>query len=266
MSEMVSIKNLSVGYQKAIVKQFSIELKKGEIVAILGRNGSGKSTLLGGICGLNKVFGGEIAVDGVRTNGLSTKKRARHISYFTQRTPRMEGFLAEQVIEMGCYAGHDDLFSLKTQQKKQETVYRCATLLGIGSLLKRPCHELSEGQRAMVFLAKVFAQNTSLILLDEPDNNLDYENTNHFFNLCQTMIKEQEKSGIIVLHNPSLALNFCDRMLILKDSVTVCDCSVKDTSIDELQKALRTLYPNIVVGKDPHTALFYTVYQKSINS
>ncbi len=259
----ISIKNLSVGYKKPIVQNIDIDIKNSETIAILGKNGSGKSTFLGGLCGINKVFSGNILIDDINIHNLSARKRARYISYYTQRTPVMDGLLAEQVIEMGCYSRFNEVFAFKTQNEKQSIVSKCADMLGITHLLKSECHKLSEGQRSLVFLAKLFAQDTPLVLLDEPDNNLDYENTNMIFSLSNKLIKNQNKSAITVLHNPSLALNYCDRIIILDNGTTTSDFSVNETRLEDIQKNLRFIYPNINIGKDVKTDKFYTIYEEN---
>ncbi len=248
MEWMLEIEDLSVGYSAPIINDISFRVKHGEIVAILGRNGSGKSTLLGGISGAQKVYQGQIMVNGISMKEQNIRKRASYISLLSQKTPRMAGLLVEQVIGMGCYQKHG-LFLLQVQEKRK-TIERCAELFGIKNLLEKECHKLSEGQRGLVFLAKLVAQNTPVILLDEPDSALDYMNTHHFFEVVKKLVRTQNKAAMIVLHNPVMALKWCDRIMILDNGRLIENLDLKKIEITEIQRGLQKIYPQIKVMQD----------------
>ncbi len=260
MESVLSVKNLSVGYKNEVIKNISFDVNKCEIVGVIGLNGSGKSTLLGGLCGINKLFGGDIFVGGVKINSLSSKKRARYISYYTQRTPNVSGLLVKQIIQMGSYSKDYFGFSLPNLEGKNNTVNTLAKLFKIEHLLDTDVSKLSEGQRSLAFLAKIFAQDTPIVLLDEPDNNLDYLNTHNLFKVFKAQIEEKNKSALVVLHNPTLALNYCSRLIIIKSGVIVDEVSTAKCSISAIQNALRKIYPDIIINKDTATDAFYTVF------
>ncbi len=260
METVLSVKNLSVGYKNEVIKNISFDVYKGEIVGVLGLNASGKSTLLGGLCGINKLFSGEIFVEGIKINSLSSKKRANYISYYTQRTPAVEGLLVRQIIGMGTYSKNSGIFSLSNSEEKSDTINACAKLFKIDHLLDTDVSKLSEGQRSLAFLAKIFAQDTPIVLLDEPDNNLDFLNTHNLFKAFKAQIEEKNKSAVIVLHNPALALNYCSKLIIIKNGEIAGEVSTINCSISSIEKVLRNVYPNIIINKDKATDTFYTVF------
>ncbi len=260
MKNVLCVKNLCVGYREPILNDISFDVNQGEIVGFLGLNGSGKSTLLGGLCGINKVFSGEIFVKGTKINSLSSKKRAQYISYYTQRTPKIEGLTVRQVIELGCYSKSTDLLSVIYDKNKTEITNKCAKLLKIENLLDTDILKLSEGQRSLAFLAKIFAQDTPIVLLDEPDNNLDFLNTHNLFTTFKNQISNKNKSAIIVLHNPTLALNYCNRLFLISDGKIIGETSTQNDSIETMQEILRLIYPDIIIGRDDKTSSLYTVF------
>ncbi len=262
MRNVLSVKNLSVGYKNAIVNDVSFDVSTGEIIGILGLNGSGKSTLLAGLCGINKIFSGDIFVSGIKINTLSSKKRARYISYFTQRTPAVEGLTVKQIIELGCYSKSSDFFLILNQRENNETVRYCANLFNITHLLDTDITKLSEGQRSLAFLAKIFAQDTPIILLDEPDNNLDYLNTHNLFSTFKNQVENKNKTAIVVLHNPALALNYCSKLIVISGGEILGEASTKDGNTAKTQSLLRCIYPDIIIKKDSGTNMFYTVFEK----
>ncbi len=260
MSIIFSVDKLAIGYKKIIAKDISFTGNEGEIIGILGANGSGKSTLLGALCGINKVFSGAVTVNNVDICKLSTKDRAKYISYYTQRTPQMDGFLVHQIIEMGLYAQQSDIFG-NTDNGELATA---AKIFGVEHLLHHEYHKLSEGQRSMVFLAKTFAQNTPVILLDEPDNNLDYSNMHYLFSAFREQVISCNKCGVVVLHNPSLALNFCDKIIIFSGGTTSAPIDIISSTTQELESLLKEIYPELVVRKDEVSGMFYSLFD--INS
>ncbi len=262
MAKILKLDNLTVGYKKPIVNNISLEVNESEIVGILGLNGSGKSTLLGGLCGLNKIYSGELYVNNVKLNNLSIKKRSRYLSYFTQRTPNLDGFLVEQIIEMGCYSKYNSYFPASNLSDKRNTVVKCAKLFKIDHLLKSEYAKLSEGQRSMVFLAKTFAQDTPVILLDEPDNNLDYLNINYLFSNLKTQIQKNKKCGLLVLHNPNLALNLCEKLVIIDKGSIAASFYIQSANTSEIQNYLRIIYPEIVIKKDIESNVFYSTFMQ----
>ncbi len=249
MSVLFEAHDLTVGYERPVVHEISFTADSGEIVGILGRNGYGKTTLLRGIMGGVTCFSGEILVDGVPCRNLPAKKRARYLSVLPQQTEIMGGILAREVIEMGRYP-YGGLFGDIGEAGKR-LIEETAETLDITNLLESDCGKLSQGQRQLVLLARLFVQDTPVMLLDEPDASLDFYNTHILFSTLSTMIREQQKAAILVLHNPELALQWCDRLVILKHGRIAAELRPATADERETEDALRLLYENIQVRRDP---------------
>ncbi len=254
MNGFFDVCDLSVGYEKPIVHGISFSAEPGEMVGILGRNGLGKTTLLRGMMGSVKCFDGEVYVHGTPCMSLSAKKRAAYLSVLPQQTEIMGGILASEVIEMGRYP-YGSLFHDIGKEEKQ-LILETAKTLGISELLESDCGKLSQGQRQLVLLARLFVQDTPVMLLDEPDASLDFYNTHILFSTLHGMVKQKQKAAVLVLHNPELALRWCDRLLVLKDGVISGEICTATASEQDVECALQMLYPEISVKYDENSGTF----------
>ncbi|MFV0481940.1 MAG: ABC transporter ATP-binding protein [Campylobacteraceae bacterium] len=172
---MIEIKDLSCGYKhKTIIKNFSIEASKGEILCLLGPNGIGKTTLFKTIIGFLKPLSGEIFIDGKNINNLNDKQRASIIGYVPQSHIPPFPFRVLDVVLMGRTPKLD---MFESPSKKDEEISKEAlNKLKISHLTYRIYTELSGGERQMVLIARALASQTSMLILDEPTSNLDFGN------------------------------------------------------------------------------------------
>lgn len=254
MEPFFEVRNLTVGYHHPIVSNISFSVSAGELLGILGRNGQGKTTLLRGITGDAKRFSGEIWINGDDCTKLSVKKRASLQSLLPQKTYIPQGMAVQEVLEMGCYPSRQLFQSLSSADR--EKISLAAKRLGITTFLKSDCSKLSIGQQQMVLLCRMLIQDTPIMLLDEPNAALDYDNTQMLFKTLRALVQEKRKIGILVLHDPETALRWCDRLLILDHGILLQDLHVESASEDQIQEALQQLYPQIQVRKNP----FYNGY------
>jgi len=176
---MLEIKDLTVGYSSPIVKNASLTLAPGEVVGLLGRNGSGKTTLLRGLCGSAKVLSGSALLDGKNLCLMRPRQKALRLSLLSQRSEQMEGLQVGEVICMGRFSRSG--FWAGSSPADDALCRQAAKELGIAHLWEKDCAALSEGQRQMVQLARVTAQDAEVLLLDEPSSALDLENGQRLF-------------------------------------------------------------------------------------
>ena len=134
-------------------------------------------------------------------------------------------------------------------REERERVRAAAAQFEVDHLLDRDCAQLSEGQRQLVQLARLAAQDAPILLLDEPNTALDFDNTALLFDRITQMV-EGEKCALMVLHDPALALDRCHRLLLLDGGRLVDDIIVAERREEELQAALRRLYPSIRVRRE----------------
>lgn len=248
---MLNVKSISAGYGKEIITDISLSVGNGELVGILGPNGCGKTTLIKSVSGVIKPKSGLVEVDGKNITNLSARKKALYISTLSQRLYAVSGFTASDIIETGLYA-RSGIFGKISDYEKGE-IRKTALSLGIEKLLNRDYSKLSEGQRQMVNLAAVAVQNTPVVLLDEPDSALDFNNVNMLFERIESIVKESGKSAVAVLHNPALALERCSKIFIMKNGRIVAETKKNDPSLED---KLKFIYPEIKTIKAGGNRIF----------
>ena len=155
---------------------------------------------------------------------------------------------------MGRYAHGGLLFR---ERRERERVQTAAARFGIESLLETDCAALSEGQRQLVQLARVTVQEAPVLLLDEPNSALDFENTHRLFSELRRFARKDGRAVLTVLHDPALALRWCDRLMLLTDGCLSETISVADSPLEELQSFLRRLYPSLRLGRDGKSGAFF---------
>ena len=153
---------------------FTLELRPGEVLALLGPNGGGKTTLLKTLLGLMPPQGGEVLLDGGRSRDVPLRERARQLAYVPQVAATGFGFLAREVVLMGRTA-HGGLFA-RPSARDRAAVAAAMERLGIAASRERPVTELSGGERQLALVARALAQEPRAVVLDEPTASLDFGN------------------------------------------------------------------------------------------
>ena len=186
--------------------RFSLTVERGEQVAILGPSGAGKSTLLNLIAGFLTPASGSLTIDGV--DHTSTPPSRRPVSMLFQENNLFSHLTVAQNIGLGLNPG------LKLNAAQQEKMHAIARQMGIDNLMARLPGELSGGQRQRAFLAMVLAQDTPVVLLDEPTTYLDI---NHQVELMRLMgeLRTQGKTVVAVLHDLNQASRYCDQLVVM---------------------------------------------------
>ena len=210
---MIEIKNVSFSYgSKAAVKDISFDVPFGECVAVLGNNGSGKSTLI--TC-LNKVLTpktGKVVIDEVDALQMSRLDIAQHISYVAQKNEMSQMTVFDSVL-----LGRKPYIKWVVSQEDIDICNGIIDKLGLSSFKLKYIDELSGGELQKVMLARALAQQPKLMLLDEPTSNLDPKNQYEMLALVRNLTIERQICSVIVLHDITLALRYCDRFLFIKD-------------------------------------------------
>jgi iron complex transport system ATP-binding protein len=243
---LLSLQNVSVGYPgKDIVRDVSFDVHTGEFCALLGLNGSGKTTLLKGICGLLPLSGGSCHIDGTDISKMSEKKRAGFVSMIPQRHSKLIGITVLDAVLMGLNAR---LGILETPSAKDKTLaFEALEKMEIPHLYKEDFSRLSEGQKQLVILARTIVQNAPVMLMDEPDSALDFPNKHKTLARIQKLVRDERKACLVTLHDPNLAMNFCDKLILLDNGEIASEVQLKNTGKDDIQKKLTTVYKKITV-------------------
>jgi iron complex transport system ATP-binding protein len=186
----------------------------GEFTALVGRNGTGKSTLLRTIAGLTRPLAGEIVVDGRPLSEMTTREIASRISFVSTEEVRVTNLKVADVVGLGRAPytnwigslGHDD------RQKVRESL----ALVGMTGFSHKAMDTLSDGERQRVMIARALAQDTPIILLDEPTAYLDLPNRYEICLLLRELAHTQGKSIIFSTHDLSIALELCDTLALIE--------------------------------------------------
>lgn len=216
----IEITNLTAGYGKEpVLKNINIRIDQGKICALLGHNGSGKTTLINCLNALIKPSRGRVTVMGKDISRLDRVHIARLISVVPQSSYSVFNFPVLDMILMGS-ASRLKAWASPGRKEKQKA-YRVMEEVGISGLATARYNELSGGQQQLVLLARALFQDTPLMLLDEPNSHLDFCNQHRIMQLMSEMVKIRGITAIITLHDPNLALYYCDQIIMLKEGEVV---------------------------------------------
>ncbi len=211
---LFQIENLAVDVPgRRLLDGITLDLPKGQVIALIGHNGSGKSTLL-------KVLARQVAASGRVTfegRGLSdwqARDYARRLAFLPQTTPPAEGMLVRELVALGRYPWHGALGRFGPHD--EEIVARAMEECGVARFAKRLVDTLSGGERQRVWLAMMVAQEAGTLLLDEPISALDIAHAVEVLALVRRMCHEQGRSAVIVLHEVNMAARFCDHIVAIK--------------------------------------------------
>ena len=209
----IRVQNVSFTYDGlAVLKDVSLQVPAGAFTVLLGKNGSGKSTLLKMMAGLLHYKTGTIEILGKGLNRLALSERGKLIGYLPQFHTPVFPFTVREVVLTGRAAYVFSQPSNRDREKAEQAIAE----VGIEELRDRPYTELSGGERQLVMIARVMAQEPKVILLDEPLSHLDLANQARFLGL----VKKLTASGLTVLavlHDPNLAFLSGDHFVFLKD-------------------------------------------------
>lgn len=234
---MLQVDRLRFEYgHQLIFQEVGFSLKEGELCAILGINGSGKSTLFRCIMGFISPKEGSICFDGQDIKRHRISDLAKKIAYVPQDHPVTFPYLVREIVLMGRTAHISNFFDVAVQHHQK--VEAALEALGLEGLADRPFSQLSGGQRQMVLIARALAQETSLVLLDEPTASLDFKNQLLIWNILSNL-RQEGKSVLVCTHDPNHVLWFCDRVLVMDSSRLVADGHPREV-LDE--QTLRKIY------------------------
>ncbi|GBE54264.1 hemin import ATP-binding protein HmuV [archaeon BMS3Bbin15] len=245
---MIKIDNLDVSYDTLkVLRDISLEFKKGSFVGILGPNGAGKTTFLRAIASLIP-FEGNIEVLGRNLKDIQRKEIARLISMVPQDFQVDLEFKVIEIVLMGRYP-YLRLFEFDGKEDYKIAV-ESLEITGSGHLKDRMFKNMSSGERRMVLLAKALAQKAELMLLDEPTSNLDPYHGIEIMRLLKKLVAD----GITVvasMHNINMASLYCDRIVLLKHGRIVGD-GVPEEVIT--RRSIKDVYGvDVIVEKHPVT-------------
>ena len=193
-----------------ILREVSVDVRRGEFLGVIGPNGSGKTSLMALLAGIRRPKTGEILLDGVPIARLSRREVARRLAFVEQQAETAERITARQAVELGRtpYLG-----ALSPWSAADDAIVDAALEnVDMRHLADRGWHALSGGERQRLHIARALAQEPEILLLDEPTNHLDIA---HQLGLLD-LVRRQGLTVVAALHDLNHAAMFCDRIAILE--------------------------------------------------
>ncbi|MER3473680.1 MAG: heme ABC transporter ATP-binding protein [Armatimonadota bacterium] len=221
-AEILRAQDVWAGYgEREVLKGVNLRLERGEFVGLLGPNGSGKSTLLRVLSGVLKPSRGQVWLDGYPLSHLRAKDVAKRLAFVPQREEVAFSFTAWEVVLLGRapYIGWWGKERADDVRAAQRAMERTDSL----PLAERTMGALSGGERQRVVLARGLAQETPVLLLDEPLTHLDVAHQVNTLALLRQLNREEGLTVLSALHDINLASEFCDRLLVLRQGQIVAD-------------------------------------------
>lgn len=210
----IELHNLRLAYgDRVLMDQVTASIPGSRLTALVGRNGTGKSTLLRAITGLNDHYSGEILLNGKRLKDLAPRERAATVSFVATDKIRIANLLCEDAVALGR-APYTNWIG-RMQEADREIVARSLDLVGMGGFARKPMDTLSDGECQRVLIARALAQDTPVILLDEPTAFLDLPNRYILCSLLGRLAHEQHKCILFSTHDLDIALNLCDEVALI---------------------------------------------------
>ena len=230
---MFQLVGLQIGYAgRALCTPFSIEVPPGSFVSILGQNGAGKSTLLKTLSLDIPAVGGEVRIDGIDLELVSRRVLARTLAIVTTERIEADALTVREVVEMGRQPYTDFFGRLVCEDRR--IVAEAMNFVGVDAMAERDISSLSDGERQKVMIARALAQETPVILLDEPTSFLDAASRIEVMALLKRLSVERRKTIILSTHDVGTALEYSSEMwLVFPDSEIV---SVKPAALIEAYK------------------------------
>lgn len=247
-SHILSAERLTLSYgDRTIVEGLDLVIPPGRITAIVGANGCGKSTLLRALARLISPREGQVILDGKALHGRATKEIARTLGLLPQSPIAPEGIAVADLVGRGRHP-HQKLLA-RWSSHDYEVVAQALAATGIEELADRSVDELSGGQRQRAWIAMALAQETDILLLDEPTTFLDVAHQVEVLDLLTDLNRDRGTTIVMVLHDMNLAARYADHLFALRSGSVVASGAPDDVMTGELIREVFDL--DALVVPDP---------------
>ena len=211
---MIRFENLTLGYgNRTLIENLSAHIKCGELTALVGRNGTGKSTLLRSIVGLGERIKGGISLNGTPIDKLSPAHLATTVAFVSTEKVRIANLRCRDVVALGR-APYTNWIG-RMQEQDNEIVMRSMELVGMSSYADKSMDKMSDGECQRIMIARALAQQTPIILLDEPTAFLDMPNRYELCHLLQHLAHQEQKCILFSTHELDIATSLCDSIALI---------------------------------------------------
>jgi iron complex transport system ATP-binding protein len=245
---IITTQNLSIAYGNVeIVKDLNLKIPKGKITTIIGANGCGKSTILKAIARILQPKSGKICLNGDDILRKNSREIAKIMAFLPQNPQAPKGLSVEELVAYGRFPHQNGFGKLRKEDRK--VIDWAIEVIGMKQYRDRSIETLSGGQRQRVWIAMALAQETELLLLDEPTTYLDLSHQLEILQLLEDLNRKQGRTIVMVIHELNNAARFADYMVGIKKGKIVCDGKPEEVMTKENLKNIFNIDAEIV--KDP---------------
>ena len=246
--QVLSANNVVAGYdKKVIINGINVSIPSNKISVIIGANACGKSTLLKTLARLIKPSAGDVVLDGKQISSVPSKQLARSLGLLPQSPVVPEGIMVSDLVARGRFPYQSFLKGMG--KKDYEAVEEALDIMGITELANRSVDELSGGQRQRVWIAMAHAQQTDILLLDEPTTYLDIAYQIEILDLLTDLNRRRKTTIVMVLHDINLSARYADYIFAVHKGRLVAQGTPAEVITEDMMKQVFGL--DCAVMKDP---------------
>lgn len=252
---ILTAQELTIGYnaknaRTVVASNINFELEQGQLIGLVGANGIGKSTLLRTLIKVQPALSGSIMLNGKDLKSTSSIELAKQLSIVLTEPISSKNLTVHELVALGRHPYTNWIGSLS--EDDEIIISNSIQLVNINDLKDKRCYELSDGQLQKVMLARALAQDTDIIVLDEPTTHLDMYHKAYILKLLQKLTKETGKTILFSSHEIDLAIQLCDTMIVMHNDRVDFDqpCNLISQGIFE------SLFPSDLIRFDTNTGSF----------
>jgi iron complex transport system ATP-binding protein len=246
---LIEINNLSFSFDQEVLRDININIKMGKFYTILGPNGSGKTTLLRILSKSLNIYKGEIFIDEKELTQIKPKRLAKEMAVVSQNTEIEFDFSVQGIVLMGRTPYISRFCS--ESEKDIETAINAMKMTNTWELRNKSINALSGGERQRVVVARAIAQETKIILLDEPISHLDIHHQIEIMNQLKQLNQNKNITIIAVLHDLNIAAAYSDQMILMHECGIYKDGTPEEVLTEEIIKKVYGL--DVYITKNPKT-------------
>ena len=252
---VLKTEDLVIGYstkntETVVASNINIELYQGELIGLVGANGIGKSTLLRTLTKVQKPLEGDISINDKSLTQFKSNELAKALSLVLTEQIVSKNLSVFELVALGRQPYTNWVGNLSNIDLS--VVNSAMSKTNIDDLKDKKCFELSDGQLQKVMIARALAQDTDLIILDEPTTHLDMYHKAFILKLLQNLVKETKRTILFSSHEIDLAIQLCDKIVLMTEANTVIDspCNLIE------KRAFNSLFPKDLIVFDEKTGSF----------